>query len=315
MKPLAESRGRVSKPEISKKFVPGRTVAYMFVPESMRKCNSSCTGCYVLASESYKNRVDRTEEKIISDLRALAAKGYSILASTTEVLLLERYPEVLQAIGATTVLTNGKIIVANPEILLRLKEIGIEQIVLTANFSNSGLKLTEPDFFKEALRAVRYFGLKEMVRITLTKQNLPFLQEMVGICNSLGISCIQFLRFMPVSQGPETVNEADAKKFFRMLELLRAQYPDIYLSAGGSLGSQFRKKRFSCPAGKSQFLIGLDNGIYPCIYLTQKENQLGRFENGELFIERTFDPQGNQLECPAYRYYLSRSKNEKVLEK
>ncbi|HIH22823.1 TPA: hypothetical protein HA238_03785, partial [Candidatus Micrarchaeota archaeon] len=161
----------------------------------------------------------------------------------------------------------------------------------------------------------------------LTKQNLPMISEMVDACVLLGADVIQFLRFMPLEVletsrpltrrsnglecGPTTIGERDAARFFGKLEELRVRYPSVYLSAGGSLGFQFRKKekQVSCPAGKTQFVIGLDNGIYPCIYLTQRENRLGEFIDGELEIEREFalDATGagvkpNPFECPAYAY-------------
>ncbi|MEW6748235.1 MAG: hypothetical protein AB1295_00825 [Candidatus Micrarchaeota archaeon] len=300
---------RAVTPEYKNRFVQGKTIVYMFLPEVEPPCNRRCTGCYVLASESYPKRIRRSEERIIADLKGLIASGYSVIPSTTEILLGERYLEMLGAVGTTYVLTNGRLIVSKPGTLEELKSIGIRQVVLTANFGNSGLILPDQDTFVEAAGLAIGAGLGVMARITLTKGNYQSIAEMVDACKQFGIRCIQFLRFMPIESGPATLDEGDAKEFFRLLAFAREANPDVYISAGGSLGSQFRGKEFVCSAGRTQFTIGLDNRIYPCIYLTQDENAIGRYENGEVVIEREFAIGGNELDCPAYRYFVSRSKN------
>jgi len=298
---------RTITPEYTKRFVPGRTLVYMFLPQVEPPCSCRCTGCYVLASEAYPRRVKRSEEQVISDLKALTASGYSVIPSTTEILMNGRYLEMLSAIKTTYVLTNGNLILSKPKVLEELKSVGIKQAVLTANFGNSGLVLPGLDAFKEAVRLAIGAGLKVMARITLTKENYLSMLEMASTCRQFGIRCIQFIRFMPIERGPETLDENDAKQVFELLELARKANPNIYVSAGGSLGGQFRKREFSCQAGKTQFTIGLDNRVYPCIYLTQDENAIGRYEEGNLVIDREFSVGGNELDCPAYRYFASRS--------
>jgi len=296
------------KPILNERFVPGKTMIYMFLPESEPLCNSRCTGCYVLASESFKRRVKRSEQEIIDDLKGLIDSGYAVLYSTTEILMNRRYIEMLKASRSNYILTNGKKIVENLQVLDELQDIGVNQIFMTANFGNSGLVLPDLRAFSEAVELVLSARMELVVRITLTRNNVENMPGMVDACRNLGIRAIQFLRFMPLEKGPETLDELDTKRVFELLELERERNPDIFLSAGGTLGSQFRKRKFCCPAGKEQFLIGLDNRIYPCIYLTQDENALGKYENGKVVIERTAEIPGDELDCPAYRYY-SRSKN------
>lgn len=298
-------------PQYRKKFAQGKAVAYMFLPQAEPACNSRCTGCYVLSSEAYARRARRTENEVISDLEGLTAMGYSVIISTTEILLNEKYAEMLKAAGSEYVLTNGRLIVLNPAILEQLSKAGIRQVVVTANFGNSGIRLTGREFFRKAAGLISQAGLSLMVRITLTQQNFASAEAMVSECNQMGIRTIEFLRFMPLEKGPATLTEGDTLEFFRSLDQIRAKYPDVYISASGSLGSQFRRRKFVCNAGKSPLVIGLDNGIYPCIYLTQNENRLGTYENGELRLEREFEVGGNQFDCPAYRYFTSRSTREK----
>ncbi len=299
------------KPILNERFVPGRTMGYMFLPEAEPYCNSRCTGCYVLASESFKRRVKRSEQEIIDDLKGLIDSGYAVLYSTTEILMNRRYIEMLTASKSNYILTNGRKIGENPQVLDELMDAGVKQVFMTANFGNSGLVLPDRKAFSEAVELVLSARMELVVRITLTRNNVENMPGMINACRGLGIRAIQFLRFMPLEKGPETLDEVSTKQVFELLETERLRNPDIFLSAGGALGSQFRKKRFCCPAGKEQFLIGLDNRIYPCIYLTQNENAIGRYENGEVKIERTAEIPGNELDCPAYRYYSRSKQGEK----
>lgn len=301
-----------SAPKYREKFMRGRTVGYMFLPQVEPACNSRCTGCYIFSSETYNCRVRRSEEEIISDLRGLTAAGYSVIPVTTEILSNARCLEMLAAANSEYVLTNGRLIVRNSGILARLRPVGIRQIVVTANFENSGIRLTNPEFFRGAARSVQDAGFSLMARITLTRLNITEVGSMISECARIGVQCIQFLRFMPLEKGPATLTEADTENFFRLLQGMRKKYPGIYLSAGGSLGFQFRKKIFACRPGQTQVVIGLDNGIYPCIYLTQTENRIGTYENGELKIYREFKVSGNPSDCPAYSYIKNKQGDEIV---
>ena len=56
------------RPRYKRKFANGKTVGYMFLPPNGPLCTSRCTGCYMLASQSFKNRVPKSEERIIKDI-------------------------------------------------------------------------------------------------------------------------------------------------------------------------------------------------------------------------------------------------------
>ena len=303
-----------SIPEYMKKFARRPTITYMFLPETEPPCNSRCTGCFVLSGGAYKKRIKRTEEAIIVDLLRFRKAGFSVFASTTEVLRFRRLAEILKASASTSVLTNGRVLVEKSDLCEEIRDIGIRQVVLTANFENSGLRLTSSDIVREAARRVVASGLELMMRITITQRNLDFVPQMAEECICQGAQVVQFLRYLRINgKGPQMLTEQETGNFFGMLDELRIRYPAIYLSAAGSLGTQFRKKQFCCGAGSRDggLTIGVDGNIYPCIYLTQPENAIGRYEDGELVREREFSSKGNPLDCPAY-HYLSRSAREKT---
>lgn len=289
------------KPEYKTKFT-NKTIVYTCIPEDI-VCNSKCIGCYIQSSDAFKNKVYRSESQIINDLKNLVSKDYTVIISTTEILLFKNYKDMLKITNTKYVLTNGVIITQKPDILKELKEIGIKQIVLTANFDNSGLELTNKNFFESAIKLIQKYNFEIMLRITLTKNNFSNIKDMVEKCVSLGIKCIQFLRYIPLDKTVDSFS--NTKEFFLILKKIRQEYPDIYLSASGSLGFEYRTKKYICTAGKKRFVIGLDNSIYPCIYLSNNENKLGTFVDGELIIDKYLD--NNSLNCPAYKYYSNQS--------
>lgn len=276
----------------------------MFLPEQPPFCNSSCTGCYIFSSESFANKIKKTEKQILSELKELKKQGYSIIPITSEILLNKNYIAIIKELGLDYILTNGKIIVEKPNILKELKNIGIKQIRITGNFLNSGQNLTNPKFFKKAITLINKSGLSALVWLRITKQNLQKIPEMVKKSIKLGVNAIQFIRYIPINgeRADQVINDKDTKYFFSILKKLREKYPNTYLSAGGSFGFRYRAKKYICNAGKTKFLIGLDNYIYPCFYLTQKENRLGRFRAGKLEINKQFTIKGSKYDCLAYLY-------------
>lgn len=310
-----------ARPSYRTKFAQSRTVAYMFLPATEPICNSRCTDCYVLCSESLRSAVKRSEDKILEDLQSLVAQGYAVIPITTEVLLMRRYLDILRAVNANYVNTNGRVLVARPEVLGELKSIGISQVVVTANFGNSGLCLTQTSIVDEAVGLVRNAGLSLMLRVRVTKKNLESVLEMVSACIARGASTIEFLREIPInSKTTEILNEAETKRFFEILKEVRSRYPysksngeGVYITAGGTFGTQFKPDReVMCGAGTSRITIGLDNRVYPCIYITTEDAAIGRFEDGRIIIDRKFELGGNEFDCPAYRYWKEKNKGGRL---
>lgn len=307
----AYSEKFASVPEYRKKFAQGPVVAYMFLPQTEPPCNSRCTGCYLLSGGAYEKRTVRTEEGIVVDILRLRKAGFSVFASTSEILLFRRWTEILDAASSTFVLTNGRILVEKPRLCDEIKNIGVRQMVITANFENSGLRLTPSAVACEAARRVVASGLELMMRVTVTPLNLQVVRQMAEGCISLGATVVQFLRYLRVNgDGPDMLSEQETARFFEILNEVRGLYPNIYLSASGSFGTNFRKKQFCCNAGsrREYFVIGVDDKIYPCIYLTQPENAIGRYEDGEPIIDREFVRDRYLLECPAYKYLKEKQK-------
>ncbi len=299
---------RPVRPSYKNEFVEKRVVSYMFLPPETPYCNTRCTGCYVFDSGSYRARVQRTDAEILYDIENLTSKGYTVYPTTTEILMMRDYLRILQTVGAKSVLTNGILITEQPEISEQLKSIGIEQIIITGNFENSGLSLTPNKLIERAIDTINASKLGILLRITITPENLEAIPDMVRSCASRGIRIIEFMRYVPLgNSGAVSLNDEQTRRFFSILEQMRKDYPDIYLAPTGTFGTQYRKKQWKCTSGYTYFAIGLDNLVYPCIFLTQAENAIGKYEGGEIIIQRNFEAAGDQYDCPAYSYASRRS--------
>ena len=291
---------------VKEKFTNPKVAVFQFLPPSKPYCNFRCSGCYLLESETIASRVKKSEEQIIREMKQLKADGYSILPSTTEILMFNRFAEMLETCESRYLLTNGRIVVEKPALLQDAKAAGVEQLVVTINTGDSGLVLPERDVALQAARIALDSGLDVAGRVRVTPMNFDKVVEIVEGCVGAGVRTIQFIRNLVLNGTGEMLNWEKLRIFFQKLEEAREKYPlrggGAYVSASGSLGGVYRKKAFRCRAGKSPVTIGVDNNIYPCIYLTQAENIIGRFENGKIEIFREFKNPGREDECPAYNW-------------
>ncbi len=301
---------------VNQKLKQPKVAVFQFLPPSKPYCNFRCSGCYLLESEGIAGRVKKSEGQIIMEMKQLRTDDFSVLPSTTELLMFNRFAEMLETCESKYLLTNGRIVVEKPALLLDAKAAGVEQLVVTINTGDSGLVLPVRDVALQAARIALGAGLDVAGRVRVTPRNYDKVVEIVGGCIGAGVRTIQFIRNLVLNGTGEMLNGEKLRIFFEKLDEARKRYPlggsGAYLSASGSLGGVYRKKAFRCGAGKSPVTIGVDNNIYPCIYLTQAKNVIGRFENGRIEIFQEFKNPGREDECPAYNWL--KAKQEKLRE-
>ena len=291
-------------------------IDYVCLPETSPVCNfGKCDQCYILASEAYKYRVARTEEKILCDLETLVDSGYEVFLVTTELLQFKNYLKMLQTINENHFLTNGIIISQKPDILKDLKNIGIEQITLTGNLNDAGYRLPDNKYTIGAIQKIILANITPVLHINITENNIEKVEESIKYYYNIGVRNFRFGRFVPLTNnsiGPKPVEGYAVLKFLREIEKAKQKYPydkktktGTYIGVIGNFGTQYRDDahKYRCPVGKSQFTIGPDNFIYPCIYLMQVENRIGRWVNRTLKIDTTWAIEGEELDCPAFRFY------------
>jgi MoaA/NifB/PqqE/SkfB family radical SAM enzyme len=298
---------------VKEKLESQKAAVFQFLPAFKPYCNFRCSGCYLLESKTIASSVRRSEGEIIQSMKQLRLDGYSVLPSTTEILMFKRFAEMLETCGSKYLLTNGKIVVQQPALLKEAKAAGVQQVVVTINTGDSGLVLPDKDVAFQAAKLASGAGLDVAGRVRITPKNYGRVSEIVEGCMKRGVRTIQFLRNLVLSGQEEMLNGQKLCAFFQKLEEARRSFPlgeaGAYVSASGSLGGVWRKKPFKCNAGKSPITIGVDNNIYPCIYLTQEENRIGRFENGKVAIFREFKNPGREDECPAYNCLEAKQKS------
>lgn len=295
------------KPLCTQEFPSKCHLAYMFLPPEPPYCTSKCTSCFVLSPGTFDRRVKRSVDQIIWDIQNLRSQGFSVFPATTELLMFDRFPEILETVNSTSLSTNGRILIAQPELLRKLEGTGIKRVRITANFDNSGLVLTDRDIFERAISIIIAAGLEPSATITVTPNNLGEICSMAAACHALGVRSIKLQRYLRLEKrGPRMLTDGETLLFFRHLAEARARFPDVGFALERNFGT------VPCKLGFEHLVIGLDNYLYPCLFLTQVENRIGKYEGGQVLIDKEFRVEGG-LDCPAYHYLSSSASTTQML--
>jgi len=280
-------------------FKDKRLIEYLAVPAKKNKCTSRCNHCYLLNSPTYKNRVNRSEERMIADIHSLTNDGYKVFFCTTELFLYERWKEIFKIAGYKSIRTNGYPFVVNPVLIEEAKEMGVSKVTFTANSKkyHDGLGLPKAEVVERAIEMCNERGLVTSVNILLNKKNYGHLEEMVQPYLDLGVDYFIFSRILPANGIQGLLETEDTITVYDQVADLKRKFPfektGKYFEVSGEMGSTHRPNRektnFYCPAGTRLFAIGLDNNVYPCSFMTQEQFKLGAFENGKIVLDKEFD--------------------------
>ncbi len=280
-------------------FKDEKLIEYLAVPPGRSKCTNRCNHCYLFNSPTYKNRVERSEERIINDINSLADEGYKVFFCTTELFKYDNWKDIFKIAGYKSIRTNGYPFVENPSLIDEVKEMGVNKITFTANAGkhHEDLNLPKSDKIKKAIKMCNEKNLTTSVNILLNKTNYEHLEEMVKPYMDIGVDYFIFSRILPSTWMQNLLETEDTIKVYEQVNNLKRKFPFIetgkYFEVSGEMGSTYRpnkeKTNFYCPAGKRLLAIGLDDNVYPCSFMTQEQFKLGRFDNGKIVLNKKFD--------------------------
>jgi len=284
----------------NRNFSDAKLIEYLAVPPTKIKCTSHiCNHCYLLHSPTYKKRVERSEERMIQDIGSLTNQGYKVFFCTTELFKYKRWKEIFKIAGYKSIRTNGYPFVENPGLIDEIKEMGIKKVTFTANAGkyHSGLNLPEEKKVNQAIKMSGEKGLTTSVNILLNKNNFESLEEMIEPFLALGVDYFIFSRILPANGMRGLLTTEDTKQVYDQVSKLKKKFPlsetGKYFEVSGEMGSKYRpnkaKTKFVCPAGNRLLAIGLDDNVYPCSFMTQKQFKLGKLEKGIIHLDRKFD--------------------------
>lgn len=288
-------------------------------------CNVRCQHCYINRVKARPLR--RNPEQAEADIESLRAQGYQVQLRGTELIIHDDFIPLFETAGQDYVQTNGVHIVKHPEVLSRLSSVGIRHVVISYPFDPDGMVGVDPSVSDEAtsLCAGR-FGVT--VSALITRSVAGNLESLAAFCEQarrLGARAVKFIRLMPVSPDlvAFTPTQQEAKDALVAIARLKRRYrpAELLIQTPGCFGLfDFRRslapERFAgvdlsdvydCPAGLKNFVVDVNNDVYPCLYLMGPGQGIGRFENGKLLIDPSVPLPGGlrKTECPAYTSHFS----------
>jgi len=292
-------------------------------------CNATCEHCYVNKSPVLeKGRRSIDEAKI--DIRKLRKQGFKINLRGTEILLHPEYLELFPLASQDYIQTNGIQIAKNPALVKRMKGVGIKHLIFTHPMMDSYVVNYLADYVEKAIKLCKqHFSIT--VSYVLTKRVLSEPELLEDACKkaiSMGANAAKFIRLIPLAPGliERTLSTEESKRVLLMIKALKKKYKyeELVIQTPGCFGQfDFRRKLnkqkhqdvnlnriYDCPAGVKNFVVDVDDKIYPCLYLMDKRHELGSWDQETFKITKNLPNHIGKLrceECPAFTYHTSQN--------
>ena len=252
---------------------------------SCSDCNANCEHCYI----SYEGNF--TGKDLLEMCKNFEGK-YKIIINGTEVLLHDDYFDALKISNQNRVLTNGIIIYTHPEILDKIKACDINKVAMSYHF-DSNVSHVSQKMVEDCIKIIKDKGMEPELMCTITKENYDKIDEILEKVHSLGVKTIRFFNCLNI--GNNLINENDnildkdeLNTFFDNIYKEREKYPieELRIKRNGTFGKDERKSpnNFRCPAGVDEVVITPSLDVYPCIYMTKKGYEIGKYVDGKIML-------------------------------
>ena len=297
-----------------------------------RKCNLSCTHCYIDAGPDAANASPQGElsheeaEAFIADLATI--KIPLLMFTGGEPLVRPDFWELAEfakTCGLTTAMsTNGTLI--TPKIAKKIKGSGIEYVGVSldgATKETHDMIRNQPGCFDKSVKALkqcRDAGIKTGIRITVTKDNIHEVGPLIDLAHNLKVPrfCVYWL--VPSGRGggiyDKQITVDESSRIFNMLlqradelkdegiEFLTVDAPQDgirLLSTLKESGSREFENALtllqctgdSCSAGDRVANVDPSGNIYPCQFMQRKEFRIGNVR--EQNFSRIWSDAGNPV--------------------
>lgn len=264
----------------------------------------------------------RPLDETLAIAERLHAQGLNVIPAFGEVLTTPEYLAVYRMLSRKYLLTNGLVLASarGPATAKQIKEAGIEQVGFTLNengcnpIGGIGQKV-----IIKAVQTIKEAGLIPTATSIITSQNYNHVPQIVAMAKQMGFRALKFNRLIPTKPQmiPLTPSSNQTGAFFSQLQEQKNLTPksELALYASGLFGLIGRSRNIPqsdhfCLAGRQMVTIGLDNKVYPCLFLMDAQYQIGSFNQptGEIVLDNNSfrDGRYGQRECAAYELlYLS----------
>ena len=267
----------------------GKTVKIM----TCSKCNTKCKHCYI----NYSGDFDSDElYNIVKNLK----KKYEVKLNGTEPLLNEDYLKSFKIADEDIILTNGLVFKNNLELVDKIKEAGIKRICISYHFSlHEYISSIKKDYLEEIIPQIRNKGIDVELMCTISKLNYNNIDEFCKKAIELGANYIYFIEYMDTNKiDGLQINEDERKEFFKEINEARDKYDKetLMVTRSGNFNRDSYKydKNFNCPAYNNLVVMTPDYKIYPCNLLINKNEEIGYYKDGKIYVVDNYDCNSNE---------------------
>ena len=281
------------------KIYNGKIVAIM----SCTKCNAKCEHCYI----SYTGNLEGDE---LYDMVEKLHGKYEIYINGSEPLMNREYLKSYALSNYSSPITNGLVFYNNFDYIDTLKEAGINNLRISYHFDmHEQISPVPKKFLEQLFKEIKMRNVKLTIMCSLSKINYKNIEQYCEMAKNFGADAIKFTNF--ISQGKAKkmdenlfLDRADYDKFFELLHKVRDKYDKnvLEIQRCGSFGEDtYGKSNFACDAGIDFVCITPDKNVYPCIFFCQPGNEIGYYEDGNIYITKEF--QNDKTKCLAKQKY------------
>lgn len=269
-------------------------------------CNVKCKHCYI----SYTGNLDG--KKLLEICQNLKGK-YKIIINGTEPLIHDDYIDALCISDQKRILTNGIIIYNNRELLDKIFKTGIKTIAMSYHF-NSDVSNVPAKIIEENIKAIKESNLNVELMCTITSKNYDKLDSICERTIKLGIHKIRLFNCLKVGNALNSSNiltDNQLKIFFDNLKEVRSKYKkeELTIKRNGLFGKDESNpnSHFKCIAGQDEVVITPDGNVYPCIFMTKKGYEIGKYIDGKIILDHKIINPSN--DCIALEIFNKNKEN------
>lgn len=250
------------------------------------KCNVNCKHCYV----KYNGNFDKDIVKhLLEELR----KKYFVILNGTEPILFPEYYELFSINEQERLLTNGLEFYRHPELIDIIKKYGIKEIAISYHFGmQDEISYVKSEWLEQIIRNLKNKDIKVKLMTTLSTDNYLLIDKMCKKAHDLGANTIKFTNYIYQGNAQDrefskVLNFEQIQFVLNRIEDLRKMYNqnELYIQRCGTFGSNIKKKKFECLAGKNMAVITPDMKVYKCVFDIASGNEIGYVRNNKIWIK------------------------------
>lgn len=281
------------------KLYTGKNVTIM----SCTRCNASCEHCYI----SYTGNLDGDElYEMVDKLK----DKHEININGAEPLINRDYLKSYALANYSSPITNGLVFYNNFDYIDELKEYGINNLRISYHFDmHEKISPVPKTFLEELFKEIKKRNVKLTIMCSLSKNNYQNLEKYCEMAKQMGADAIKFTNFINQGKAKKMnedlfLDEDDYNKFFELIHKARTKYDKSVLEIQrcGSFGNDtYGKSNFLCDAGVDFVCVTPDKNVYPCLFFCQPGNEIGYYEDGNIYITKEVD--NPKIKCLAREKY------------